>query len=149
MSKILLIHGPNLNLLGTREPDVYGGESLADVNRRLEGLAQDANVSLVCHQENSELALLQLIHGALETGVDFIIFNPAAYTHTSVVLRDALAAVQIPFVEVHISNVHSREDFRRHSYFSDLSVGTISGFGTLSYDLAFRAAVSHLEKLNP
>ncbi len=146
MAKILLLHGPNLNLLGTREPEVYGAETLEDINQTMGKLADNNNIALDTRQSNSELELVQMIHQAKHDGVAFIIFNPAAFTHTSIVLRDALAAVQIPFVEVHLSNVHAREEFRRHSYFADLSVGTICGFGSLGYELALKAAIQFLEK---
>lgn len=145
MAKILVIHGPNLNLLGTREPGVYGNSTLADIDAQLIQQAKTLNLNLETCQDNAEIGLLNRIHRASADGVDFILINPAAFTHTSISLRDALAAVRIPFIEVHLSNVHAREDFRRHSYFSDLSVGTISGFGPLSYELALKAAAEHLK----
>ena len=133
---VLVIHGPNLNLLGTREPEIYGRETLEDINVRLNAAARAASVELQSFQSNHEGALVDRIQQAGDDGVDFIIINPAAYTHTSVALRDALAAVRIPFVEVHLSNVHAREAFRRQSYFSDLATGTICGLGSQGYDLA-------------
>ena len=129
MATILVLNGPNLNLLGTREPEHYGKTTLADIDQRLQTQAQAAGHQLESLQSNAESELLARIHRAQSEGVDFIIINPAAFTHTSVALRDALAAVGIPFIEVHLSNVHAREDFRRHSYFSDLAVGVISGLG--------------------
>ena len=129
MATILVLNGPNLNLLGTREPEHYGKTTLADIDQRLQTQAQAAGHQLESLQSNAESELLARIHRAQSEGVNFIIINPAAFTHTSVALRDALAAVGIPFIEVHLSNVHAREDFRRHSYFSDLAVGVISGLG--------------------
>jgi 3-dehydroquinate dehydratase-2 len=134
--RILVLHGPNLNLLGTREPEHYGRATLADINLALARLAEAANVDLESFQSNHEGALIERIHAAREQGVRAIIINPAAYTHTSVALRDALAAVAIPFIEVHLSNVHARESFRQHSYFSDLALGVISGLGHEGYVLA-------------
>ena len=134
--RILVVHGPNLNLLGTREPDHYGHVTLADINLALARLAEGAGVDLESFQSNHEGALIERIHAAGEQGVRAIIINPAAYTHTSVALRDALAAVAIPFIEVHRSNVHAREPFRHHSYFSDLALGVISGLGHEGYLLA-------------
>ncbi|MBL0353216.1 MAG: type II 3-dehydroquinate dehydratase [Dechloromonas sp.] len=134
--RILVVHGPNLNLLGTREPDHYGHVTLADINLALARLAEGASVDLESFQSNHEGALIERIHAAREQGVRAIIINPAAYTHTSVALRDALAAVAIPFIEVHLSNVHAREPFRHHSYFSDLALGVISGLGHEGYLLA-------------
>lgn len=143
MSTILVIHGPNLNLLGSREPEHYGSESLEDIDRGLRELAQASGHRAVCVQSNAEHELVNRVQAAAGTE-DFIIINPAAYTHTSVALRDALAAVGIPFIEVHLSNVHAREPFRRHSYLSDLAVGVISGLGSKSYELAMRAAIEQL-----
>ncbi|OGA40883.1 MAG: type II 3-dehydroquinate dehydratase [Betaproteobacteria bacterium RIFCSPLOWO2_12_FULL_65_110] len=139
--RILILHGPNLNLLGTREPVIYGSETLEDINRRLARLAQAYRVSLECFQSNHEGALIERVHDAKTQGYSFIIINPAGYTHSSVALRDALAAVRIPFIEVHLSNVHGREPFRHHSYFSDIAVGTISGLGSRGYDLALQFAL--------
>jgi 3-dehydroquinate dehydratase-2 len=140
--KILVMHGPNLNLLGTREPQIYGGETLDDIGMRLAALAADAGIDLDSFQSNSEADLIERVHKARETGVDFIVINPAAFTHTSVALRDALAAVKIPFIEVHLSNVHARESFRRHSYFSDLAVGTVCGLGARGYEYALAYAMA-------
>lgn len=145
MSTILVIHGPNLNLLGSREPEHYGDDSLKDINRKLEQLADAAGHRVVCVQSNAEHELVDRIQAAAGKQ-DFIVINPAAYTHTSVALRDALAAVGIPFIEVHLSNVHARESFRRHSYFSDLAVGVISGLGAKGYELALRAAFDQLSE---
>lgn len=145
MSTILLLHGPNLNLLGTREPELYGSMSLTQINQRLTDLTLSAGHHLLALQSNAEYELIQRIHDAKQEAVDFIIFNPGAFTHTSVALRDALLGVEIPFIEVHLSNVHAREEFRHHSYFSDIAEGVISGFGPKSYDLALQAA---LDKLN-
>jgi len=135
-ARILVIHGPNLNLLGTREPEHYGRTTLADINLALAQLAATADVDLEAFQSNHEGALIERIHAAREQGVRAIIINPAAYTHTSVALRDALAGVAIPFVEVHLSNVHARESFRHHSYFSDLALGVICGLGHEGYRFA-------------
>lgn len=135
-ARILVMHGPNLNLLGTREPEHYGSVTLADINLTLARLAESVGVDLEAFQSNHEGALIERIHAAREQGVRAIIINPAAYTHTSVALRDALAAVAIPFVEVHLSNVHAREPFRHHSYFSDLAIGVICGLGHEGYRLA-------------
>ena len=135
-ARILVVHGPYLNLLGTREPEHYGRTTLADINLALARLAESVGVELEAFQSNHEGALIERIHAAREQGVRAIIINPAAYTHTSVALRDALAAVAIPFVEVHLSNVHAREPFRQHSYFSDLAVGVICGLGHEGYRLA-------------
>ena len=145
MAKILVLNGPNLNLLGTREPDHYGSVSLEDINKRLGEQAQEAGVQLLTFQSNAEHELTDHIHAAPHEDIDFIIFNPAGFTHTSVVLRDALLAVGIPFIEVHLSNVHAREDFRKHSYFSDIAAGVISGLGPIGYELALQAALSCLE----
>ena len=143
-ARILVIHGPNLNLLGTREPEHYGRTTLADINLALAQLAATADVDLEAFQSNHEGALIERIHAAREQGVRAIIINPAAYTHTSVALRDALAGVAIPFVEVHLSNVHARESFRHHSYFSDIAVGVIAGLGAQGYELALEAALARL-----
>ena len=138
---VLVMHGPNLNLLGTREPDIYGVESLDDINQRLARLASAYRVSLECFQSNHEGALIERVHAAKSQRIEFIIINPAGLTHTSVSLRDALSAVNIPFIEVHLSNIHAREPFRRHSYFSDIAVGTICGLGSRGYDLALQFAL--------
>jgi 3-dehydroquinate dehydratase-2 len=144
MPRILVIHGPNLNLLGTREPEHYGSVTLADINVALGRMAGTAGVDLEAFQSNHEGALIERIHAARDQGVRAIIINPAAYTHTSVALRDALAAVAIPFVEVHLSNVHARESFRHHSYFSDLAVGVICGLGHQGYLAALEYLLNKL-----
>ncbi|AZG10515.1 type II 3-dehydroquinate dehydratase [Pigmentiphaga sp. H8] len=141
--RILVLHGPNLNLLGTREPGIYGATTLADIDARLLALAQQHGASLASFQSNHEGALVDRIQAAAGEGVDFIVINPAAYTHTSVAVRDALAAVAVPFIEVHLSNVHKREAFRHRSYFSDLAVGVIAGLGADGYEAAVRYALSH------
>ena len=146
MAKLLLLHGPNLNLLGTREPEIYGGETLQTVNNRLIEQAQSAGHQLYARQSNAEHELIQSIHDAAKDGVNFIIINPGAFTHTSVALRDALLGVAIPFIEVHLSNVHAREEFRHHSYFSDIALGVICGFGIKSYELALQATLNTLDQ---
>ena len=143
--KILILNGPNLNLLGSREPGHYGALSLATVNTELDALAKKSGAGLLTFQSNAEHELIDNIHAASHEDIDFIIFNPAGFTHTSVALRDALLAVNIPFIEVHLSNVHAREDFRKHSYFSDVAVGVISGLGPIGYELALQAALSYLQ----
>lgn len=143
-AKLLVIHGPNLNLLGTREPQHYGATTLADINRALARRAEAAGVELEAFQSNHEGALIERIHAARGEGIRFIIINPAAYTHTSVALRDAIAAVSIPFVEVHLSNVHAREPFRQQSYFSDLAIGVITGLGSEGYLLALEYLLNKL-----
>ena len=141
---VLVLHGPNLNLLGTREPQIYGGERLEDISGRLAAQAAAAGIKLDSFQSNSESELIDRIHEARDSEVDFIVINPAAFTHTSVALRDALAAVRVPFIEVHLSNVHAREPFRRHSYFSDLAVGTICGLGSRGYEYALAYAIAYV-----
>jgi len=141
-SKILVLHGPNLNLLGSREPQIYGHETLEDINQRLVQQARQSGADLSAFQSNSETELITRIHQAGRDGVHFILINPAAFTHTSVALRDALAGVSIPFVEIHLSNVFARESFRHHSYFSDLAVGIISGLGAKGYELALEFALA-------
>ena len=143
MANILVLHGPNLNLLGTREPEIYGATTLADIDASLTEQAKAAGHSLSTLQSNAENELVNAIQDA-RTKVDYIIINPAAFTHTSVAMRDALAAVNIPFIEVHLSNVHAREDFRRHSYFSDLAQGVISGLGATGYSLALTSAIQSI-----
>jgi 3-dehydroquinate dehydratase-2 len=145
MSAILVINGPNLNLLGTREPGHYGTQTLADIRARLAVQVQAAGHTLRFVQSNAEHELIEAVHSARRDGVAFIIINPAAFTHTSIALRDALLGVAIPFIEVHLSNVHAREPFRAHSYFSDVAVGVISGLGAQGYDLALLAALARLE----
>ncbi len=144
MASILVLHGPNLNLLGTREPEIYGAETLEDVNQTLSQLAQSQGHHLQSLQSNAEYELIERIHDARSEGIDFIIINPAAFTHTSVALRDAILGVNIPFIEVHISNVHARESFRQHSYFSDVAVGVICGLGTQGYEFALQRAFTLL-----
>jgi len=144
MAELLLLNGPNLNLLGTREPKHYGATSLADITARLHKTASDSGHKLSHLQSNAEHELVERIHSAQRENVAFIIINPAAFTHTSVSLRDALAAVQIPFIEVHLSNIYGREEFRRHSFLSELAVGVISGLGVQSYELALQAALHQI-----
>ncbi|HIK79442.1 MAG TPA: type II 3-dehydroquinate dehydratase [Porticoccaceae bacterium] len=146
MANLLLLHGPKLNLLGTREPEVYGGQTLELINQRLIDNADAAGHSLNALQSNAEHELIDSIHNAVSEGVDFIIINPGAFTHTSIALRDALLGVSIPFIEVHLSNVHAREEFRHYSYFSDIAEGVICGFGAKSYDFALDAALSKFDQ---
>lgn len=143
-ARVLVLHGPNLNLLGSREPEIYGRTTLADIHAAMEARAKAAGLMLESFQSNSEGDLISRVQAARSEGVDFIIINPAGYTHTSVALRDALAAVEIPFVEVHLSNVFAREAFRHHSYFSDLAVGVISGLGAQGYQFALDYAIAKL-----
>jgi 3-dehydroquinate dehydratase-2 len=144
MPKLLVLHGPNLNLLGDRETQHYGRDSLADIDQRLRERARGAGIELQTLQSNAEHELVERVHAAKTDGTAFIIINPAAFTHTSVALRDALAGVRIPFIEVHLSNIHAREPFRRQSYFSDLAAGVISGLGPVVYELALEAALRQL-----
>lgn len=146
MATILVLHGPNLNLLGSREPEIYGSTTLADIDQTLTQRCRDEGHHLQSLQSNAEYELIDRIHDAKKEGINYILINPAAFTHTSVAIRDALAAVEIPFIEVHLSNVHSREAFRQHSYFSDLAQGVICGFGSQSYELALSAALTQLAK---
>jgi 3-dehydroquinate dehydratase-2 len=141
LRRILVLHGPNLNLLGTREPSIYGAASLDEINARLAARAQACGAALTCFQSNTEGVLVDRIQAAAHDGTSFVIINPAAYTHTSVAMRDALAAVKLPFIEVHLSNVFSREPFRHHSYFTDLAVGMICGLGAQGYELALEYAL--------
>ena len=143
MKAILVLHGPNLNLLGSREPEVYGRTTLDEINISLTTLAGKNGASLCCFQSNSEALLIERIHQARTDGTQFIVINPAAFTHTSVALRDALSAVAIPFIEIHLSNVHAREAFRRESFFSDLAVGVISGLGASGYEYAVQYALNY------
>jgi len=144
MARVLLLNGPNLNLLGTREPGIYGVETLESIERRATEVAREVGLELSTFQSNAEHELIDRIHQSPAAGVGFLILNPAALTHTSVALRDAIAAVRLPFIELHLSNTHAREPFRRHSYFSDIAVGVIAGFGAFGYELAVRAAARHL-----
>jgi 3-dehydroquinate dehydratase-2 len=141
MASILVLHGPNLNLLGTREPGVYGNMTLTDIDTMLQLSAKTAGHHLQSMQSNAEYELIERIHLARPEGINFIIFNPAAFTHTSIALRDALLAVDIPFIEVHLSNVHARDSFRHHSYFSDIAQGVICGLGAAGYQFALKAAI--------
>ncbi|AWP54062.1 TPA: type II 3-dehydroquinate dehydratase [Haemophilus influenzae] len=143
--RILLLNGPNLNMLGAREPKHYGSISLASIEEKIQTLATQHNVKVECFQTNSEEKLINKIHESVHQ-IDFILINPAAYTHTSVALRDALLAVSIPFVEIHLSNVHKREPFRHHSYFSDVAEGVICGLGAKGYEFAFLFAMDYLAK---
>ena len=144
MPQILLLNGPNLNLLGQREPHLYGERTLADIEKELSALAKEAGHSLACYQNDAEHEILHRIHSCGDDGTDLILFNPAAFTHTSVALRDGLLATGIPFFEVHMSNPAAREPFRRQSFFSDIALGVIAGFGPHSYRLALQAAIEHL-----
>jgi 3-dehydroquinate dehydratase-2 len=148
MATILVLHGPNLNLLGTREPGLYGADTLDSINQRLTEMALTAGQHLQILQSNAEYELIDRIHDAQREGIDYILFNPAAFTHTSVALRDALLAVGIPFIEVHLSNVHKREEFRQHSYFSDIADGVVCGLGAKGYELALQAAIGKLASSN-
>lgn len=145
MAKFLVLHGPNLNLLGTREKSHYGDETLASINEKLSIMATKNGHTLLAEQSNHEGELVDIVHKTQQDKIDFIIINPGAFTHTSVALRDAMLAVEIPFIEVHISNVHSREDFRRHSYFADIAVGVICGFGPQGYEFALESAMQKLK----
>lgn len=145
MPDLLVINGPNLNLLGTREPEHYGSDTLDSINSCLSDIAANNNLTLESVQSNAEVELIEHIHNAAKSDVRFIIINPAAFTHTSIALRDALSGVDIPFIEIHLSNVHAREEFREHSYFSDIAVGVISGLGAQGYELALHAAIKQLK----
>jgi len=149
MPKILVLNGPNLNLLGTREPSVYGSTTLAEINQQLQASAVAAGVELVTFQSNAEGELVDRVQAAKPEGVGMIVINPGAYTHTSIALRDAFAAVAIPFIEVHLSNVHAREPFRQHSYLSDVAVGVITGLGADGYHFALEAAIRRLKRGTP
>lgn len=146
MAEILVLNGPNLNLLGAREPEHYGTTTLETINQRLAKQAETAGHRVSFYQSNAEHELVGRVQQAMKDKVAFVLLNPAAFTHTSVALRDALAATHIPFIEVHLSNVHAREEFRKHSYFSDLAVGVISGLGAQGYELALAAAIERLKK---
>ena len=143
MKNVLVLHGPNLNLLGSREPDVYGHATLDEINTRLVELAGTHGANLYCFQSNAEASLVERVQQAHTDGTQFIVINPAAFTHTSIALRDALAAVGIPFIEVHLSNVFAREAFRKESFFSDLAIGVISGLGVAGYEYAVQYALNH------
>lgn len=145
MARILLVNGPNLNLLGAREPEIYGADTLVDIETRAAAVARECGHELTAFQSNAEHELIGRVHQAGREATDFLIINPGAFTHTSVALRDAIAAVRLPFVEVHLSNVHAREAFRRQSYFSDIAVGSIVGLGAYGYELAVRAVARLLE----
>jgi 3-dehydroquinate dehydratase-2 len=145
-ARILVLHGPNLNLLGTREPDVYGHTTLADIHAMMEARAHADGIQIESFQSNSEGGLIDRVQAAGAEGIEFIIINPGGYTHSSIALRDALAAVRIPFIEVHLSNIFAREAFRHHSYFSDIAVGTICGLGAQGYGLALEAALVRIRK---
>ena len=144
MSSFLLINGPNLNLLGSREPDVYGAMRLGDIETRCVEVAKGLGHELVCYQSNAEHELIDRVQQAAVDGVEFIILNPGGFTHTSIALRDAFLAVQIPFVEIHLSNTFAREEFRHKSYFSDIASGCLFGFGAQGYELALQAASQHI-----
>lgn len=146
MKKILVLHGPNLNLLGLREPSIYGNTTLAQINAELQKKALEAQIELTAMQSNSESDLIHAIHQAHQNKLDYLILNPAAFTHTSIAMRDALLATQLPFIEVHLSNIHAREPFRHHSYFSDIASGLISGFGAHGYFLALHALMSEFQQ---
>jgi 3-dehydroquinate dehydratase II len=146
MARLLLLNGPNLNLLGTREPATYGTDSLQAIEARAGALAKELGHDLITRQSNAEHELIEAVQGAPAAGIGVLIVNPGAFTHTSIALRDALLAVQVPFIEVHLSNTQAREPFRRHSYFSDIALGQITGFGGLGYELAVRAAAAHLAR---
>ncbi len=143
---ILVLHGPNLNLLGVREPEHYGNLTLADIDSHLQALAKQAHIALETYQSNAEAEIVAKVQSLAINKVDFIIINPAAFTHTSISIRDAISAVKIPFIEVHLSNVFARESFRHHSYFSDIAVGVISGLGAEGYNAAFNFAANQLNK---
>lgn len=145
MTKLLTIHGPNLNLLGTREPDIYGAMTLAEIDAGLVTQTEAAGHEMACFQSNAEHEIVDRVHAARDEGVAYILINPGAFTHTSVAIRDALLGVSIPFIEVHLSNVHSREPFRQHSYLSDVAVGCVIGLGASGYGLALQAAIEKLE----
>jgi 3-dehydroquinate dehydratase-2 len=144
MARLLLLNGPNLNLLGTREPAVYGGDTLASIEKRLADLAAKAGHALAAFQSNAEHELIDRIQRCPADGIDFLLFNPGAFTHTSVALRDALLAVKVRFIEVHLSNMYAREPFRQHSYFSDIAVGSVVGLGARGYEFALTAAIERL-----
>ena len=141
---VLVLHGPNLNMLGTREPQHYGSDTLESINQQLQAQATQAGLNLKAFQSNAESEIIDKLHASVDKNIAFIIFNPAAYTHTSVAIRDAISAVKIPFIEVHLSNIHARETFRHHSYFSDIAAGVISGLGAYGYTLALEYIIQKL-----
>ncbi len=145
MAALLVINGPNLNLLGSREPEIYGSDTLDDINAKLSDLCTKTGNQIEFLQSNAEAEIIECVHRAKKTGISFIIINPAAFTHTSIALRDALLAVEIPFIEVHLSNVHAREEFRKHSFLSDIAVGSIVGLGPAGYELALQAALARIK----
>jgi len=146
VAKILVLHGPNLNLLGTREPEIYGSTTLAQIDADLAARASASGHAIESFQSNAEHELIERVQRARSDGTAFVLINPGGFTHTSVALRDALAAVAVPFIEVHLSNIHARESFRRHSYFSDLAVGSVCGLGPIGYALALTAALERIER---
>lgn len=146
ITSILIVQGPNLNLLGTREPEVYGKTTLEDIHTKLLAQAKTHSINLLTFQSNHEGELIDRIQKAKQEGIEFIIINPGGFTHTSVALRDALSGVAIPFIEVHLSNIHQREEFRKHSYLSDVAVGVVCGLGAIGYELALQAAIQRLQK---
>ena len=145
MARLLLLNGPNLNLLGSREPEIYGKDTLASIEERLRKLSSEAGHELSAFQSNAEHELIERVHAAAQGGYAFLLFNPGAFSHTSIALRDALLGVRLPFIEVHLSNPYARESFRKHSYFSDIASGCIFGLGALGYELALRAAIRKLQ----
>ena len=149
MARVLLLNGPNLNLLGSREPGIYGAQTLESIEKRAAEVARETGHELSAFQSNAEHELIERIQRAPADGVAFMVFNPGAFTHTSVALRDAITAVRLPFIEVHLSNTHAREPFRKHSYFSDIAVGVITGLGAFGYELALRAAAQQLAAVRP
>ncbi len=146
MASILVLNGPNLNLLGTREPEIYGSDTLETIQARLTKIGEEAGHSIDFVQSNAEHELVAELHKARDAGTAFLIINPAAFTHTSVALRDAILGIAIPFIEVHLSNIYTREEFRQHSYFSDIALGVISGLGAQGYELALQAAIAHIDR---
>ena len=146
ITSILIVQGPNLNLLGTREPEVYGKTTLEDIHAKLLAQAKTHSINLLTFQSNHEGELIDRIQKAKQEGIEFIIINPGGFTHTSVALRDALSGVAIPFIEVHLSNIHQREEFRKHSYLSDVAVGVVCGLGAIGYEVALQAAIQRLQK---
>ncbi len=148
MASVIVLHGPNLNLLGTREPEIYGFDTLETIDARLRSIADEAKVGFSSVQSNAEHALIDAVHGAKQSGTGFIVINPGAFTHTSIALRDAFLAVQIPFIEVHLSNVHAREDFRQRSYLSDIALGVITGLGARGYEFALQRGLDVLREVS-